>query len=192
MEPIWRQDDLRVPRKQQERRRLWLNDTASIRLRREKRNHVWGYDFVDDRTCDGRAYRILVVIDEFIRQCLSLAVARRPNSNKVIHTLAELFCHRDRPEYIRSGNGAEFTAKTVKKWLVDLEVALQHKAAAQLTGLWATSIGRKIDARRAPGGCLSVIGTVQTSGVARLHKTTRLRQANSESSNLNPSLTDAG
>ena len=123
VERIWRQEGLKVPQKQQKRRRLWLNDTASTRLRPVRENHVWSYDFVHDRTHDGRAYRILVVIDEFTRECLAMVCARRLNSDAVIHALTELFCSRGRPQYIRSDNGAEFTANAVRRWLGSLEVA---------------------------------------------------------------------
>jgi len=78
---------------------------------------------VHERTHDGRAYRVLVIIDEFTRECLALEAARKLNSDEVIHTLTELFCSKGKPEYIRSDNGAEFTAKTVKSWLGELEVA---------------------------------------------------------------------
>lgn len=108
---------------QQKKRRLWLNDTASIRLRPVRSNHVWSYDFVHERTHDGRSYRILVVIDEFTRECLALNAARKLNSDEVIHTLTDLFCCKGKPEYIRSDNGAEFTAKAVRSWLGELEVA---------------------------------------------------------------------
>ena len=122
VERIWRQAGLKVPQKQQKRRRLWLNDTASMRLRPIRRNHVWSYDFAHEPTLDGRSCRILVVIDEFTRECLALKAARKLNSDEVIHTLTELFCCQGKPEYVRSDNGAEFTAKAVKSWLGELEV----------------------------------------------------------------------
>ena len=81
------------------------------------------YDFVHERTHDGRSYRILVIIDEFTRECLALKAPRKLNSDTVIHTLTELFCCKGKPEYIRSDNGAEFSAKNVKSWLGELEVA---------------------------------------------------------------------
>jgi putative transposase len=123
VERIWRQARLKVPQKQQKRRRLWLNDTASVRLRPVRSNHVWSYDLVHDRTHDGRPYRILVVIDEFTRECLALRVAHKLNNDEVIHTLTELFCCKGKPEYVRSDNGAEFSAKAVRSWLGELEVA---------------------------------------------------------------------
>jgi putative transposase len=88
-----------------------------------RKNHVWSYDFVHDRTYEGKAYRILVVIDEYTRECLSMVCARRLNADAVIHTLTELFCNHGTPEYIRSDNGAEFTSLMVRKWLASLEVS---------------------------------------------------------------------
>jgi len=65
VERIWRREGLKVPQKQPKRSRLWLSDGSCIRLRPEHPNHVWSYDFVEDRTHDGRKYRMLNLIDEF-------------------------------------------------------------------------------------------------------------------------------
>src|SRR5262249_20581238 len=86
---IWRREGLKVPAKQKPRGRLWLNDGSCIRLRPEKPNHVWSYDFVEARTHDGRSLRLLTLIDEFTRQCLAVRVARRLNSYHVIETLGD-------------------------------------------------------------------------------------------------------
>ena len=91
VERIWRQEGLKVPIKQPKRGRLWLND--------------------------GRAIRMLTIVDEYTRECLAIDVARRLNSQDVLHGLAELFVHRGSPAYIRSDNGPEFTAKAVREWL---------------------------------------------------------------------------
>ena len=77
---IWRREGLKVPVRQRPRGRLWLNDGSCIRLRPQHRNHVWSYDFVDAQTHDGRSVRLLVMIDEFTRECLAIRVARRLNS----------------------------------------------------------------------------------------------------------------
>ena len=74
VERIWKQEGLKVPRKQPKRRRLWLNDGSCLRLRPLYRNHVWSYDFVADRTSDGRPIRMLTIIDEFSRKCLSIHI----------------------------------------------------------------------------------------------------------------------
>jgi transposase InsO family protein len=90
--------------KQPKRGRLWLNDGSCVRLRSERPNHVWSYDFVQDRTHDGRAFRMLVVLDEFTRRCLAIVVARRLRSDDVLQCLADLFVAHGPPEHVRSDN----------------------------------------------------------------------------------------
>ena len=122
VERLWRQEGLKVPQRQPKRRRLWLNDGSCIRLRAERPNHVWSYDFVDGRTSDGRKLRFLNIIDEFTRECLSIDVARNLTSEDVLCRLTELFIIWGLPGYIRSDNGSEFTANVVRQWLAWLEV----------------------------------------------------------------------
>ncbi len=117
VERIWRQQGLKVPRKQPRRGRLWLNDGSCIRLRPEHRNHVWAYDFVQARTHDGRPFRMLTLVDEYTRECLAIEVARQLRSDDVLEHLAWLFVTRGVPEHIRSDNGPEFTARMVREWL---------------------------------------------------------------------------
>jgi len=122
MERIWRQEGLKVPKKQPKRGRLWLNDGSCVRLRPTHRNHVWSYDFVMDRTYYGRPIKILTLIDEYSRHCLALVVDRSIKSDDVLHTLSNLFLIYGIPENIRSDNGPEFTAKAVRRWLQRLGV----------------------------------------------------------------------
>ena len=122
VERIWRKEGLKVPQKQPKRGRLWLNDGSCIRLRPEHENHVWSYDFMIERTANGRAFKILNIIDEFTRKNLSTKVNRRIRSQDVIDELFELFILRGIPEHIRSDNGPEFTARAVRKWLGRLGV----------------------------------------------------------------------
>jgi transposase InsO family protein len=117
VERIWRREGLKVPQKQPKRRRLWLNNGSCVRLRARCKNHVWSYDFVMDRTHNGRAIRMLNVIDEFTRECLSIEVDRKLNSSNVIDVLSRLFVERGIPQHIRSDNGPEFIAKRVRYWL---------------------------------------------------------------------------
>jgi transposase InsO family protein len=117
---IWRREGLKVPHKQRPRRRLWLNDGSCMRLRPERRNHVWSYDFVSAMTHDGRTLRMLVLIDEYTRECLAIRVARRLGSYEVIETLADVMLWRGIPEHIRSDNGPEFVAKELRGWLANL------------------------------------------------------------------------
>ena len=117
---IWRREGLKVPSKQRPRSRLWLNDGSCIRLRPERRNHVWSYDFVEAQTHDGRKVRLMTLIDEFTRECLAIRVARRINSLGVIETMADVMLVRGVPEHIRSDNGPEMTAKIVRHWLAQV------------------------------------------------------------------------
>ena len=87
MERIWRREGLKVPSKQPERGRLWLNDGSCVRLRPSHKNHVWAYDFVQDRTDDGRAYRMLTVIDEYTHESFAIEVERRLTSTDVLNCL---------------------------------------------------------------------------------------------------------
>ncbi len=117
IERIWRREGLKVPDKQPKRGRLWLADGSCIRLRPEHRNHVWSYDFVEDRTDDGRKYRMLNVIDEFTHECLAIRVARKLKAIDVIDVLSDLFILRGVPGQIRSDNGPEFVAKALQEWI---------------------------------------------------------------------------
>jgi transposase InsO family protein len=119
---IWRQEGLKVPSKQPKRGRLWLGDGSCVRRRAEHRNHVWSYDFVFERTHEGRPMRLLTIVDEFTRECLAIDVERRLTSEDVLERLTELFVRRGPPAYIRSDNGAEFTANAVREWLGRLGV----------------------------------------------------------------------
>lgn len=119
---IWRREGLKVPQKQPKRGRLWLNDGSCIRLRPAHKGHVWSYDFVQDRTHDGKAFRMLTVIDEYTRECLAIHVKRKLNSQDVLYVLSKLFLLHGPPEHIRSDNGPEFVAKAVRHWLGRLQV----------------------------------------------------------------------
>ena len=119
---IWRQEGLKIPQRQPKRGRLWLNDGSCVRRRPEHPNHVWAYDFCADRTDDGRPLRMLAIVDEFTRECLSIDVGRKLRSDDVLARLTDLFVQRGLPEYIRSDNGSEFTSKRVRNWLSNLGV----------------------------------------------------------------------
>ena len=128
VERIWRAEGLKVPQRQPKCGRLWLNDGSCLRLRPQHANHVWAYDFVEDRTREGRKFRTLNVVDEFSRECLAIRVGRRLGSAEVpdarassgIDVLTDLFISRGIPAYIRSDNGPEFIATTVKAWITTL------------------------------------------------------------------------
>ena len=122
VERLWRREGLKVPQKQPKRGRLWLTDGSCIRRRPAYRHHVWAYDFLTARTHDGRVLKILVVVDEYSRECLAIGVARRLRSLEVLETLADLFVAHGVPAHIRSDNGPELTAALVRHWLAALNV----------------------------------------------------------------------
>ncbi len=122
VERLWRREGLKVPSRQPKRGRLWLNDGSCIRLRPAFKDHVWAYDFVHARMHEGRALRMLVLVDEYSRECLSIDVARQLTSEHVLERLAWLFATHGVPQFIRSDNGSEFTAWAVRKWLAKVDV----------------------------------------------------------------------
>jgi putative transposase len=131
VERIWRREGLKVPQRQAKRGRLWLADGSGIRLRPERANHVWAYDFVEDRMRDGRKFRMLCVVDEFTREALAIRVARKLGSTEVIDVLTDLFLTHGTPGHIRSDQGPEFIAAAVKAWItgVGARTAYVEKAS---------------------------------------------------------------
>jgi putative transposase len=114
---IWRREGLKVPQKQRARARLWLNDGSCIRLRPERANHMWSYDFVSTMTHDGRMLTMLTLIDEYTRECLAIRVARRLGRYEVIEALADVMLLKGVPDHLRSDNGPECVAKDLRDWL---------------------------------------------------------------------------
>ncbi|KVL04092.1 integrase [Burkholderia cepacia] len=115
---MWRTLQLNIPRRRPRRRRCG-ND---IRLPGATQpNSVWSYDFVHDQLVDGRALKMLCVIDEYTRECLAIEVgASLPQD--VILTLSRLMRLYGKPAFVRSDNGAEFTAARVMRWLRDAAI----------------------------------------------------------------------
>jgi len=115
---LWKEGGLKVPTRQRKRRRLGTTgENGCARKRAEHPNHVWSYDFVMDQTEDGRRLKMLPVVDEYTRECLSIEVERSITAEDVVATLALLFERRGEPSFIRSDNGPEFIAETIKSWL---------------------------------------------------------------------------
>jgi transposase InsO family protein len=122
VERIWHKEGLKVPKKQQKRQRIFLNDGSCIRLRATHKNHVWSYDFVEDKTMDGRKIRFLNIIDEYTRECITSIPRRSWRKNDVIELLANLILTKGAPEYLRSDNGPEFVKKNLVKWLKEVGI----------------------------------------------------------------------
>jgi transposase InsO family protein len=122
VERIWRQEGLKVPKKQPKKGRLWLNDGSTLRLGPEFAKHVWSYVFMQDRTHDGKNFRIFNIIDEYTRECLVAKAARSFTHQDIMGCLTDLFCERGVPVHIRSDNGPEFIAHRLRHWLNRLTV----------------------------------------------------------------------
>ena len=122
VERLWRREGLKVPPPQPKRGRLWLTDGSCLRRRPEYCHHVWAYDFVAERTRDGRPLKILTGVDAYSRECLALVVARRLRATDVLETLADLFVTHGVPVHVRSDNGPAFTAELVRLGLHGLQV----------------------------------------------------------------------
>jgi putative transposase len=112
---IWQEEGLQQTRRRVAKRRY--GPAGETLQRAERRNHVWSYDFIEDRTESGNKIRILGVVDEFTRECLSIRADRSIPATKVIDTLEWLQLLHGAPEHIRSDNGPEFIAHAVQEWL---------------------------------------------------------------------------
>ena len=114
---LWREADLKVPAKAGKRRRMGASENGCTRRRAEYIDHVWSYDFAMDATEDGRRLKVMPIVDEYSRECLALEMERSISAEDVVEVLDKLFSERGEPAYIRSDNGPEFIAKTIKGWL---------------------------------------------------------------------------
>jgi transposase InsO family protein len=117
---IRRREGLQVVRKRRKRR--LLGTTTQWVHRAEYPNHVWAYDFVFDRTDDGRSLKFLTVVDEFTRQGIAVRVSRSMTAGDVILVLEKLFEQHGYPKYLRSDNGPELICSAVQKWLKKQQV----------------------------------------------------------------------
>jgi putative transposase len=115
IERLWKLAALRVPSDQHKRRRISTGN--SERRQAEHHNHVWAYDFVFDRTVNGKRIKLLNLVDEFTREAISIDVGRGLVGTDVQERLWKAFVTRGVPDYIRSDNGPEFISKVVKGWL---------------------------------------------------------------------------
>ena len=122
VERIWGEESLKVPKRQEKRARLYFNEGSCIRLKPLYPNHVWSYDFVSDRRRNGKKIKMLTIIDEFSRKCLAIKVEHNLNSDNVLDVLSDLFIAEAVPDFIRSDNGSEFTAKILQDWLMAFKV----------------------------------------------------------------------
>jgi transposase InsO family protein len=114
---LWRQQGLKVPRKQRKKRQLGSSANSCIRRPAEHKDHVWAWDFLHVRTSDGRPLKWLTLVDEYTRECLALEVGRGMTAQAVRAVLAGVVRQRGAPAHIRSDNGPEFIAKAIRAWV---------------------------------------------------------------------------
>lgn len=116
---LWKREGLKVPKKRRRRHR-WYQGTSENSCDRKPAlaaNHVWTYDFIDDRLENGCRIRILSVVDEYTRKCLALEVRRQFRAGDVVEVLRRLVELHGAPKFMRSDNGPEFIAEEVREWL---------------------------------------------------------------------------
>ena len=119
VERIWRREGLKVPAKQPKKGRLWLSDGSCVRLRPERPNHIWSYDFVEDRTHDGRKFRMARTswtsspnwVPGHPRGAQAQGRGRHRRPFRPVHA------SRGIPDHVRSDNGPEFVARAVQDWI---------------------------------------------------------------------------
>ena len=118
---VWREEGLRVPQRKRKRRRLGDSTagTDARRLRAERPNHVWAFDFQFDQTAEGRALKLCNIVDEFTREALVMLVARSIDADTVIGELERLVARHGAPEHLRMDNGPEMTAHALQGWCED-------------------------------------------------------------------------
>ena len=114
---LWRKQGLRVPRKQRKKRRLGRGANSCVRRPAEHKDHVWAWDFLHDRTSDGRPLKWFTLVDEYTRECLALEVGRGMTAQAVGAVLAGVVRERGVARHIRSDNGPEFIAKAIRAWV---------------------------------------------------------------------------
>ena len=119
---LWRQEGLKVPKKTVKRQRLGSSEGGIIRRKAEHKDHVWSVDFIFDRTINGRSLKMLVLIDEYTRECIALEVGRKFTGDHIVEILAYLFAIRGVPTFIRSDNGPEFISRRVREFLAAIDV----------------------------------------------------------------------
>lgn len=147
VERIWRREGLKAPQKQKPRGRLWLNDGSRVRLRPERANHVWAYNLVSTFTQDGRAVRMLNLIDEFTREYLAIRSRRRLSSQNVIEVLADAMIEYGIPEHIRSDNGPEFIAKIRGSGFLTRKRRPLHRTRLSLGGWLVRLVQQQVTGR---------------------------------------------
>jgi transposase InsO family protein len=142
---LWKQQGLKVPRKRKKKRRLGHRENGCVRRQALARNHVWAWDFIHDRTADGRGLKWLTVVDEYTRECVVLEVARSMTARRVTEILAEQIRERGAPVHVRSDNGPEFIAQEIRRWMAEARMdALYVEPGSPWENGYAESFNSKV------------------------------------------------
>lgn len=126
VERLWREEGLQLPKRHKKRRRLYHKDHSVIRLRPKYQNHIWSIDFVHDKLSNGRAYKMLTVMEEYSRQALTVHVSHKMRAADVLEALYPLIIKHGKPEFIRSDNGPEFISEIFQSWLKRIGIEPIH------------------------------------------------------------------
>ncbi len=119
---LWKKEGFRVPRKRRKKRAIGNSGNACDKRAATGKNDVWTWDFIHDRTVDGRQLKCLSILDEYTRECLSLEMGRSIKASDVLDVLSGLMGVHGVPRHIRSDNGSEFIAEEMKVWLKKIGV----------------------------------------------------------------------
>ncbi|WP_315853860.1 IS3 family transposase [Crateriforma spongiae] len=123
---LWRQEGLKVPKKTAKMRRLGSAEGGIVRRKAERKDHAWSVDFIFDRTTNGRSLKMLVVLDEFTRECVAVEVSRKITGDHLVEVLVDLIAIRGVPKYVRSDNGPEFISRRVRDFLESINVGKSY------------------------------------------------------------------
>lgn len=123
---LWRREGFKVPKKTKKKRRLGHHDNSCVRCRAEHKDHIWAWDFIHDRTANGRALKWFAITDEYTRECLALEVDRGFKADQVLDILTSLFLTRGVPKHIRSDNGPEFIAEAIRRFAQNTGLAMLY------------------------------------------------------------------
>lgn len=127
---LWKREGWRVPQRKARKKARGTSANACHARRAEHRNHVWTWDVIHDRTTTGGSLRVLTLVDEYTRECLALEVRRNLPAETALAVLQEAIATRGAPTYLRSDNGSEFVAKTLRAWLEKANVGTLYVAPA--------------------------------------------------------------
>ena len=128
---LWRQYGFKIEAQRTRKPRKKDKLATPMPQQAEYPNHVWTYDILFDRLADGRPFKTLSILDEFTRECLGILVATSILAENVIAFLANILQQRNAPVFLRSDNGSEFTAETVRTWLAEKKVGSAFIPPAQ-------------------------------------------------------------